>query len=98
MRGVLLHVPLEVATTPANGECLVDRWWAVHPEKGVAFYFVPFGYYRSEEPAPQCNPDEHTARALTKRLNPDHEVHQIPAVYMAHAVRAAREYKKATNP
>lgn len=93
MRGEFFHVPEDLAATPKNGEALVDRWWAVHPEKGLAFYFVPRGYYRSEEPSPQCNPDQHTAEVLTKQLNPDHVVKQIPVVFFAHAIKRMRELR-----
>jgi hypothetical protein len=35
-----VFLPLEEATTCPDGfvECLRDRWWLVHPDKGLAFY------------------------------------------------------------
>jgi hypothetical protein len=94
MRGVIFHVPLDLAQTPKDGDCLVDRWWSVHPELGLAFWFQPFGYERSEEPSPQCNPDEATARMLALELLPDHEVRQIKCVFMAHAMREMIKRKR----
>jgi len=91
LKGRFIHVPIDAATTPRNGECLCDRWWAVHPQKGVAFYYTPFGGCASEEPSPQCNAQEWTVKHLTKRLYPDHDVIKIPVVYMGHALQAMRE-------
>lgn len=88
--GRIFYVPFDEATTPAEGHVYVNRFWAVHPEKGVAFYCVDRGYYKTEEPAPQCNASEATALALEARLNRGHEIHFIPAVYAAHAVRHQR--------
>jgi len=95
MRGTTFYIPVDIATMPANGEALCARWWTVHPEKGVAFYAQLVGYLRSEEPSPQCNPSEYTARALTARLHPECEVRQIPVVFMAHAIREFNRLRKA---
>lgn len=85
--GQVLYVPISLATTPANGRCLVDRYWTVHPERGLAFWFEPKGYYRSEEPAPQCNSSEVVCLTMTVRLYPGHECRFVPVVYLAHANR-----------
>lgn len=94
MKGVIFHIPLDTATSPTNGEAICGRWWSVHPEKGVAFYARLTGYYASEEPAPQCNPDEAVARHIVERIAPDHEVRHIPVVFMGHAAREMRRLKK----
>ncbi len=87
-RGRLLFVPLDLATQPTNGDCLTNNWWSVHPTKGLAYYYQPFGYARSEEPSPQCNSSEATARHLTRRLYPTFEVLLMPVVFSGHARRA----------
>ena len=94
MRGVFFHVPLNRAQEPADGEAMCDRWWAVHPEKGVCFYAVLRGFYRDDEPSPQCNTSEHVARRLTAKLNPDHEVRQLPVVFMTHARKEMLRLKR----
>ena len=58
MTGIVFYVPKDVATAPADGPCLVNRWWVVHPEKGIAFYCSrrrPFDLEPGEEdePSPQ---------------------------------------------
>lgn len=93
--GRSLFVDLAKAQTPASGDCIVGDWWTVHPEKGVAFYYKPFGYGRSEEPSPQANGSESTARLLAGRLWPDCEVRYLQVVYMAHALRAMAADKQA---
>lgn len=101
MRGIVFHVPIETATTPADGACLVGHWWSIHPEKGLAFYAHLSGFARSEEPSPQCNASETTARHIAKKLYPDHEVRLIPTVFMAHAMREMnrlRAEKQAGKP
>lgn len=92
--GTRFFVPLEDATTPAEGHCYVNRWWAVHPEKGVAFYAQLLGYARSEEPHPQCNQQEHTARHLQEELWPDCETRFIPVVYARHAEKEMARLRK----
>lgn len=91
MKGFIFYIPEEIATTPAEGHCYVNRWWSVHPEHGVAFYsstrrpLLEPG--EEDEPAPQCNQDEYTARELTRRNKPDCEVKFIPVVYLRHAIK-----------
>lgn len=88
---VIFYIPEDVATTPAEGHCFVNRWWAVHPEHGVAFYasnrrpLLEPG--EEDEPSPQCNSDEYTARALTRHNKPDCIVKLIHAVYIRAAIR-----------
>ena len=95
LRGHIFYVPEDVAQTPAEGECLVARYWTVHPEKGLAFYYVPTGYFRSDEPSPQCNCDRFTAETLTARIHPGHSVKLIPVVFFQHAVKAMGKHKAA---
>lgn len=83
-----IYIPLNTATRPVNGHCTVDHWWAVHPTKGVAYYYRPFGYGHSDSPAPQCNRDESITRYLAERYHPNCEVKLIPVVFDAHATRA----------
>lgn len=97
MTGTILFVPLEVATTPAEGHCFVNRWWAVHPEKGVAFYARLRGFAASEEPSPQCNSDERVARHVTARLYPECEVQHLPAVYLRPAQNEMERLRKAAS-
>lgn len=90
-RGKVFYVHVDVATEPRNGECIVDHWWVVHPEKGIAFWYKPSGYLRSDEPSPQCNQDKFTCQHITKKIYPDHETRQISVVYLGHAMQAMRE-------
>lgn len=92
MSGIIFYIPEDVATTPAEGHCYVNRWWTVHPEKGVAFYCSKRSYFplepgEEDEPSPQCNSDEHTARILTQRNHPECTVKQIPVVYLRAAIK-----------
>ena len=38
MVGLAIYVPEELATTPIDGDCIANAWWAVHPDHGVVFY------------------------------------------------------------
>jgi hypothetical protein len=69
-------VPLEVATIPPAGliEHLKDKWWVVHPTKGVV-YFKLSGYL-----SPQCNGNEEIARRFVY-MYPWAEVKFIPSVF-----------------
>lgn len=100
MIGITFYVPEDIATTPAEGHCYVNRWWTVDPERGVAFYASrkrPYGLEPGEEdePAPQCNSDEYTANELTKRLHPDCIVKRIPVVFLRPAIVEMHKQRKA---
>lgn len=94
LNGVIFHVPLDVAQTPKSGEVICDHWWAVHPEKGVAFYANSLWNLRAYRepgdepytPSPQCNASEFTMRELIRRGKPDHVAALLPAVFTAHAM------------
>jgi hypothetical protein len=83
-----VYVPIEKAATPINGhvDCLLNMWWAVHPEKGLAFY-NPRGRNGKRKTrgwgnpygAPQCNKSEQVTRKLAR---PPHEVQQVEIVYL----------------
>jgi hypothetical protein len=66
-------VPVAQAIIPPPGliEHLKDRWWLVHPEKGIAFFEGKFA---------QCNSN----KAITERLAQPHSwatVKFIPSVF-----------------
>jgi hypothetical protein len=94
---VVFHVPLERAATPVDGRCVVARWWAMHPAKGLAFcaavelHRVDDGDRRA---APQCHSDEALARLLSQRLYPGHDVVFVPVVFLTHAAKVARELSR----
>ena len=102
LSGIIFYIPLEVATTPAEGHCLVNRWWTVHPEKGVAFYcsrkrLIGLDPWEQDEPSPQCNSDEFTSRELTRRNHPDCVVMHIPAVFVGEAIREMHRQRAALS-
>jgi hypothetical protein len=59
----LRFVSLDKATEPKDGLCMVykDRWWSVHPDRGIIFW-------RGD--GPQCNSNEEVSRRHTARLYP----------------------------
>lgn len=70
----MVYVPYEEAVTPKQGRvCHVNRWWIVHPEKGLTFY--------KSRKSPQCNDYEFAVRDWAKRF-PGHVVQQIPVAYI----------------
>ena len=95
MSGRVFYVSEELAATPVDGEVLTNRWWTVHPERGLTFWYFPTGGMRSEFPSPQCNPNRRTAEYLQKAQYADHECRFVPVVFLFHAERAMREDKKA---
>lgn len=99
MKGIIFYVPEDLATTPAEGHCYVNRWWTVHPEKGIAFYCARRRSYflepgEEDEPSPQCNSDEYTSRILTERNHPECTVKHIPAVFIRHAIKEMHAQRK----
>ncbi len=78
----IIYLPKEDALKPREGHCYVDRWWTVHPENGLAFYYPPGTKTRSKYSAPQCNSIEEITERIRDKIYPDHEVEFIPAVFV----------------
>lgn len=73
------YLPTEKYTsTPPDGFCQVlrDRWWQVHPEKGLAIYRGPDRRFFS----PQCNQN----RALVEKMPAELEVRFLEFVWLPH--------------
>jgi hypothetical protein len=92
MTGIIFYVPEALAVTPTEGHAYVNRWWTVHPDKGVAFHCTRRRSFdlepgEQDEPSPQCNSNEFTARALTQRIYPDCDVKLLPVVFVGHAIK-----------
>lgn len=66
----------KATTDPGEGvwEILVDRWWSVHPDKGLVFY----------SKSPQCHRNAEIAKMLRDKYYPDAQVIFIPRVYLGH--------------
>lgn len=75
-------IPLDELTRPRDGDCLVDRWWVVHPEDGLMFYASEKRYATPSGASPQCNGQEAITRKLRDNLYPDCDVQFVPAVYV----------------
>ncbi len=68
----LSYIPLDrVTATQGLVQALHDRWWSVHPERGVVIY---------RRFSPQCNMNEAISRKLTEKMYPWADVRQIPLV------------------
>ena len=70
----------EDEASAASGLCAVlrDRWFVVHPERGLVFFqFKRGGGLRGA--SPQCNSNENIARSIA-RMYPWAEVRLIPFV------------------
>lgn len=72
----LFFTSTEKAITPPAGliEHLKDRWWVVHPTKGLVFW-------DKHHMAPQCNSNEAVARRIWEQMYPWAEIKFIPSVY-----------------
>ena len=70
----LKFVPLEQAIIPPSGliEHIKDRWWAVHPNKGLIFW--------GKGQSPQCNSNKDIAERIFV-IYPWAEVKFIPSVF-----------------
>lgn len=94
MNSALLYVPLNVAQKPISGECLVNYWWIVHPENGIAYSAVITGRWASTQPHPFAKETEPDCRVLQEHLFMNHQVMKIPVVYMEHAVHLLHSVQK----
>lgn len=79
------YLAQEKATKTPTGqqfwELYEERYWVVHPDKGLAFY-DPQG--KGRKISPQCN----SIRGIVERLLPEgHEVQYLARVWMPHDCR-----------
>lgn len=81
-RHIDFHVPLDVLTTPRSGECVVDSWWMVHPEKGALFCVDRWESSLSRVPIPRTNYDE---RIVRRFLLSGYEALQIKVAFLSQA-------------
>jgi hypothetical protein len=67
-------VDIADAATPRDGvfRVIVDAWWIVKDEKIMMYR----GF------SPQCNRDRKLAESVRKKLYPECELRQLPAVYV----------------
>jgi hypothetical protein len=96
--GRFFYVPKAIATTPANGDCRVNYWWVVHPEKGLLYYYTPFAIDLNCRPAEQANKSrdivEHImATAFGRSCYAGHVIEQIPQVFQYHAFKEMKKDK-----
>ena len=80
----LVYLP-EADVLAASGMCRVlrDRWFSVHPTRGLMFWQSEkrrLGQLRGA--SPQCNSTEAIARALADRLYPWAETRFVPVVLL----------------
>jgi hypothetical protein len=86
-----MHISLDVLQTPASGECVVDAFWMVHPDKGALYTLDEHQARYTECVRAIYNYD---TRIVKMFLQPDHEIVQIPVAYLTHGVRAASDFSK----
>lgn len=77
--GKFFYVPVHIAVTPKEGHCWVDRWWAVHPEHGVAFYIS------GDLISPQCNKNREITEMVIKKILPGCVAQHLPVVFKEQA-------------
>ena len=78
----IIYLPKDEAVKPREGHCYVDRWWIVHPEKGLAFYLSPHATKDDRFTSPQCNSNKAVTEVLHKKMYSDHEIKFFTAVYV----------------
>lgn len=73
----LTYIPHDVAHVPRDGECRVNRWWIVHPEKGLAVW---------KNVSPQCNSSREIVESLLENY-PGHELRWMGLVFLSGYVK-----------
>lgn len=78
LRGRVLAVPVDVLSTPRDGEVMTDRWWAVRD--GRALFWQGRGNRRGW--SPQCNHDRRIADSLVESIHQGASAEFIPIAYV----------------
>lgn len=90
------YLPLDQALAPHRSTSLVavlrDRYWAIHPERGLLFYV---GRGRRGGCSPQCN----NSQEIVKRLCPDFaEVRFLPLALVPVSISGEFDYRVPRKP
>lgn len=84
----IVYASKEGMEKPADGHVIVNAFWCVHPEKGLAFADrTKLGAWDVDRVSPQCNRDRRVADVIQAKLYPDHTVEQIPQVFLGNLHR-----------
>jgi hypothetical protein len=87
MAGRLVHAPVNEMSTPMDGVVFINKYWCVHPEKGLAFWNrSPGDSFDIDRLSPQCNANRHVAEHVV-HIHPGHTVQQVAAVYIGNLSR-----------
>lgn len=78
----LVFIPMSMATVPPPGiiEHIKDKWWAVHPTKGLVFW-GPKYKSKNASPSPQHNGRREIAEGWFSEVYPWARVELIPSVF-----------------
>lgn len=80
-----IYVQLDKAVKPIDGMCYTNRYWIVHPEKGLAFCYGKKQIDRMENPIPQCSKQKHILENYINTYMPNHNIVKLPLVFERHA-------------
>lgn len=79
----MLYANIDKVSIPKTGYVLVNKYWCVHPDKGIAFYEKSkFGIFNLDRLSPQCNSNRWVSEMVVKNME-GHTVQKIAAVYMS---------------
>ena len=93
----MLYIDIESASVPKTGEVLIDKYWCVHPDKGIAFYErSKVGGFTLDRLSPQCNSDKKVSDMIVQGMK-DHVVQKIPAIYRSNLNEKTLTQIKGTN-
>lgn len=76
--GTFVFLPLEEATKPRTGECIVDCWWVHLPDQGLAFW-KPAAWRAGLRP--QCNTDQRIVDRILDGFDDGAEALFVPVVF-----------------
>lgn len=73
----------EKLTTPfERAKVMLNRWWVIHPEKGILFYAPEDRHRSTRNAAPQCNAKKEIAQHLVDKLYPNCSLIFIEVAYI----------------
>jgi hypothetical protein len=82
MNSKFIYASIDQMSKLCDGEVLLNRYWCVHPVKGLCFWQRSFiGSYDLDRLSPQCNANKSVADSICSHRF-DHIVQKIPAVYI----------------
>lgn len=97
----LFFVPQSILCQPIDGSIACHRWWIVHKQLGVVFFYRPPGVWDAEDRVPRFSIQANKSKDVVKHLletmysyDPEFELRYLDVAFLGHCLPVVRSMDK----